>query len=59
MDDLAELIGIDPIELRIKNHIREGETSPIFEKLGEGKEGITQYIESSSLSKCIEIGKMK
>ena len=37
MDDLAELIGIDPIELRIKNHIREGETSPIFEKLGEGK----------------------
>lgn len=57
MDDLANLIGIDPIELRIKNHIREGETSPIFEKLGEGREGVTQYIESSALSKCIEIGK--
>ncbi|HRT37310.1 MAG TPA: molybdopterin-dependent oxidoreductase [Caldisericia bacterium] len=57
MDDLANLMGIDPIELRKINHISEGETSPIFEKLGEGKEGITQYIESSALSKCIEIGK--
>ncbi len=57
MDDLAELIGIDPIELRKINHIKERETSPIFEKLGEGKEGITQYIESSALGKCIEIGK--
>jgi len=57
MDDLADIIGIDPIELRKINHIREGETSPIFEKLGEGKEGVTQYIESSALSKCIEIGK--
>lgn len=57
MDDLAEIIGIDPIELRKINHIREGETSPIFEKLGEGKEGVTQYIESSALSNCIEIGK--
>jgi len=57
MDDLAEIIGIDPINLRKINHIREGETSPIFEKLGEGKEGVTQYIESCALSKCIEVGK--
>lgn len=57
MDDLAEIIEIDPIEFRKINHIREGETSPIFEKLGEGKEGVTQYIESSALNNCIEIGK--
>jgi len=57
MDDLAEIIGIDPIELRKINHIREGETSPVFEKLGEGREGVVQYIESSGLSECIEIGK--
>lgn len=57
MDDLAEIIGIDPMELRKINHIREGETSPVFEKLGEGREGVVQYIESSGLSECIEIGK--
>ncbi|MDI6861420.1 MAG: molybdopterin-dependent oxidoreductase [Caldisericia bacterium] len=57
MDDLAELIGIDPIELRKINHIKEGETSPVFEKLGEGREGVVQYIESSALSECIDLGK--
>lgn len=57
MDDLANVIGIDPIELRSKNHIKENETSPVFEKLGEGKEGVVQYIYSCGLKKCIEIGK--
>ncbi len=57
MDDLAQLIGIDPIELRKINHIKGGETSPVFEKLGEGREGVVQYIESSALSECIEEGK--
>jgi CO/xanthine dehydrogenase Mo-binding subunit len=57
MDDLAQIIGIDSIELRKINHIKEGETSPVFEKLGEGREGVIQYIESSALSDCIERGK--
>jgi putative selenate reductase molybdopterin-binding subunit len=57
IDDLAQIIGIDSIELRKINHIKEGETSPVFEKLGEGREGVIQYIESSALSDCIERGK--
>ena len=56
MDELAEKLGLDPIELRRRNHIRSGETSPIFEKLGEGREGVEQVIRSCELPRCIEIG---
>ncbi len=56
MDELAEKLGIDPIELRRRNHIRSGETSPIFVKLGEGREGVEQIIRSCELEKCIEVG---
>ncbi len=56
MDELAEKLGIDPVELRRKNHIRTGETSPIFVKLGEGREGVEQVIRSCALDKCIDIG---
>ena len=56
MDTLAEAVGKDPIEIRKLNHIREGETSPIFEKLGEGKEGTVQYINSCKLDRCMDLG---
>ena len=56
MDELAERLGIDPIELRRRNHLRVGETSPIFEKLGEGREGVSQTIKSCELPRCLEIG---
>ncbi len=56
MDELAEKLGLDPVELRRRNHIRSGETSPIFVKLGEGREGVEQVIRSCELEKCIEIG---
>ncbi len=56
MDELATTLGMDPIEIRQKNHIRQGESSPIFEKLGEGKEGVAQTIKSCELERCIEIG---
>jgi len=56
MDELAEKLGIDPIELRRRNHIRSGETSPIFVKLGEGREGVEQVVRSCELERCIEVG---
>ena len=56
MDELAERLKLDPIELRRRNHIRSGESSPIFEKLGEGREGVAQTIKSCELGRCIEIG---
>jgi len=56
MDDIARQLHMDVVELYRKNVIRIGETSPIFEKLGEGKEGVSMNIESCGLEKCIEFG---
>jgi CO/xanthine dehydrogenase Mo-binding subunit len=56
MDMLAEKLGIDPVKLRLKNHIRTGETSPIFEKIGEGREGKPQVVRSCALSECLRVG---
>ncbi|MFH2205058.1 MAG: molybdopterin cofactor-binding domain-containing protein [Elusimicrobiota bacterium] len=56
MDEMAEAIGMDSLKLRIKNHIRKGESSPVFQALGEGKEGVEQTIGSCELDKCIREG---
>lgn len=56
MDALAERLGIDPVELRRRNHTRVGETSPIFEKIGEGREGTAQVIRSCALAECLKVG---
>jgi putative selenate reductase molybdopterin-binding subunit len=56
IDQLAARMGMDPLLLRRKNHIREGETSPIFIKLGEGREGVEQTVQSCGLDRCIELG---
>ncbi|MGB9694771.1 MAG: xanthine dehydrogenase family protein molybdopterin-binding subunit [Caldisericaceae bacterium] len=56
IDILAEKLNISPLEIRLKNHIRKGETSPIFQALGEGREGVTQYIQSEAIDKLIELG---
>ncbi|MFZ0493523.1 MAG: molybdopterin cofactor-binding domain-containing protein, partial [Acidimicrobiia bacterium] len=56
IDMLAEKLGIDALELRRRNHIRSGETSPIFEELGEGRKGVPQTIGSCGLERCIDIG---
>ncbi|MCL5036837.1 MAG: molybdopterin-dependent oxidoreductase [Chloroflexi bacterium] len=56
MDEMAEAIGMDPVEFRKRNHIKEGETSPVFSALGEGKAGVEQFVESCGLDKCIDLG---
>ncbi|PIS30061.1 MAG: aldehyde oxidase [Candidatus Marinimicrobia bacterium CG08_land_8_20_14_0_20_45_22] len=56
MDIMARKLDIDVLDLYRKNAIRKGETSPIFQKLGEGKEGVEQFIESCGLDECIERG---
>ncbi|HOT27240.1 MAG TPA: molybdopterin-dependent oxidoreductase [Candidatus Ozemobacteraceae bacterium] len=56
MDEMAAAIGMNPLEFRKMNHIKEGETSPVFKALGEGREGVDMKIGSCGLPKCIEIG---
>jgi len=56
MDEVAEELGLDPIELRRRNHIKPGEGSPVFAALGEGKPGVEQKIGSSGLAECLTLG---
>lgn len=56
IDEICERAGFDPIEFRKRNHIRQGETSPVFAAMGEGKEGVAQVIASCGLDECIDRG---
>jgi putative selenate reductase molybdopterin-binding subunit len=56
MDEVAEKLKIDPLELRRRNHIHSGETSPVFAALGEGKPGVEQRIGSSGMAECLTLG---
>ena len=56
VDQLAYKLGMDPVEIRRMNAIREGESSPIFKIMGEGREGVEQVVESCKLHECIEKG---
>ena len=46
MDEVADLIGMDPAEFRRKNILRPGDENPLAKALGEGKEGPPQKIRS-------------
>ncbi len=56
IDELSKGIRMDPAEFRLKNHIKPGESSPIFKALGEGGEGHEQTVDSVGLSDCIKLG---
>ncbi len=56
MDEAAHKLGLDPVELRLKNHIQPGGSSPVFRMLGEGTEGVEQTVESCGLARCLELG---
>ncbi len=57
IDELAKKMGIDPITLREINSMKEKETSPIFEIMGEGTEGTAMIMESCKLPYCIKRGR--
>jgi len=56
IDIIARKTNQDLLELCKRWHIKEGETSRIFELLGESKEVTGQVIESCKLSECIDRG---
>lgn len=56
MDELAAKLGVDPVELRKKNMIAEGQTSEVFRVMGEGHEGVEMIVESCKLDECIRRG---
>ncbi|MFH1619353.1 MAG: molybdopterin cofactor-binding domain-containing protein [bacterium] len=56
MDIMAEAIRMDRLEFRRKNYIKEGEGSPVFKAMGEGREGVEQVITSCGLPKAMDEG---
>lgn len=56
LDEVAHRLDMDPVDLRRVNHIRVGETSPIFAELGEGRAGVEMTIKSCALPDCLTEG---
>ncbi|MCB8923425.1 MAG: molybdopterin-dependent oxidoreductase [Ardenticatenaceae bacterium] len=59
MDEIAQELGMDPIEFRRKNWVQAGDPMPIAPLLGEGeKETVTDVplIESCGLNECFAQG---
>ncbi len=56
VDMVAAGTGIDPVDYYRRWAIRDGETSPVFEALGEGREGVPMVLRSVGLGRCLEAG---
>ncbi len=56
VDEAAHALGVDPLEFRKKNVIREGEMDPVSVALGEGGHGFPRSMNSYGLIKCIDEG---
>lgn len=54
LDELAEQAGIDPADFIRRNHVRDGDSSPVFRDLGELGEGHDQPIVACGLPACLD-----
>jgi len=54
IDMICIKAGIDPVDYYAEHTIKTGEGSPIFEAIGEGREGISMTLDSVALSECLE-----
>lgn len=57
VNELAEKLGIDPVEIRIKNAIEEGMLDPLSKVISEGGKIIPREIKSCGLTETLERGK--
>lgn len=57
VDILCKKMNMDPIKFRQMNMMKENETSPIFEIMGEGTEGTAMTMETCKLEECVSKGK--
>jgi putative selenate reductase molybdopterin-binding subunit len=56
LDELADRLKMDPVELRLKNLVDVGDVPALLEKLGEGREGVKQVLKSCRVRDCITRG---
>ncbi len=56
VDEIAHELGLDPIEFRLKNAIRLGDTDELSAVLGEGRKGLPRLVRSCGLPECMQRG---
>jgi putative selenate reductase molybdopterin-binding subunit len=56
MEQIAEKLGVDPVEFKRKNWIKLGEPMHLAKKLGEGKEGYEQAMATTAIDECVKVG---
>jgi putative selenate reductase molybdopterin-binding subunit len=56
MEIIAEDLGLDPIDFRLKNALKAGELHPFSTAWSEGREPKPEIIHTVGLAKCVEIG---
>lgn len=56
MEEIAEKLGVDPIQFKKKNLIKVGEPMYLARKLGEGREGYDQVMNTAAHDEALAIG---
>jgi putative selenate reductase molybdopterin-binding subunit len=57
MEKIARMLGLDPVEFRLKNALRKGEMQPFSTAWSEGREPRPETIQSCGLDECARQGK--
>lgn len=57
LETIAKELGLDPLEFRLKNTIREGEYHPFSTAWNEGREPRPEIIRTVGLAECVKQGK--
>jgi putative selenate reductase molybdopterin-binding subunit len=57
MERIARALGIDPIEFRLKNALRQGELQPFSTAWSEGREPSPEIIQTNGLEECVRQGR--
>jgi putative selenate reductase molybdopterin-binding subunit len=56
IEEIAHALGIDPLDFKRQNWIKQGDPLIMAVALGEGREGKPQIVTSSTLAECADIG---
>jgi putative selenate reductase molybdopterin-binding subunit len=56
MAEIAEKLGLDVVNFKRENLLKQGEVMLLAKKLGEGREGFEQTLTSSGINECLDVG---
>ncbi|MCP4550172.1 MAG: molybdopterin-dependent oxidoreductase [bacterium] len=57
MEEAALELGVDPLELRLKNVVQVGDSLDVSENMGEGRDGYSSHLNSGAAEECIRRGR--